>query len=366
MSDPLRSTLEGFVDHVDWHAMRGWAFDRAANGEPLWLEVQIDNEPPVAFLANMLRQDLIAAGYVPGTFGFELRFPQPLNPLVAHRVDVRDRQTGESLPNAPLALPAALRGSAESRSQFEAAITAEIEAAEHGDGLGDTIGFLLRQVDRLLQGKADGQSGLTALQHFRLRWNDYITGTKAMPPQPDIRPWALVIDTDLPDTAAQLAVIRALQSLGYRVAVISTRNLASTGAVAASLAAADVTVLGLPDYFTVEDVLRRHRGIFRAIVLCSPLLAAAYSVITRQHQPRAKLIAMLKTRDVGPGDEPLVISGALVTEFIVADTEELQQGLAQRLPGRRIELLAEDATDVEIAAWLGGLLPRLQLNVPSL
>ncbi len=365
MNDSETQTLDGFVDHVDWHGMRGWAMDRATPDEPLWLEVLIDELAPVAFLANMRRQDLVDAGFGRGTYAFELRFPQKLDPLVAHRVEVRCKRSGRALPNSPTHLAAAPMASADKRSGFEAAVEAEIAAAENGRELDATIGYLLQQVDKLLQGRAETASGATALHQFRLRWNDYLAGERAMPIQPDSRPWALIIDTELPETAAQLSILRAVQGLGYRVAVVGTRGLPGRGAVAHALSAMDVTTFGEPQFFTVEDVLRRHRSLFRAVICAGPLIAAAYAVVARIHQPRAKTIALLGDADAGRADQTLMLSAALHSECVVVETEALQQNLTQRLPGRRVERLVADADDAACASVFARMLPRLRMVQPT-
>jgi hypothetical protein len=332
----------------------------------LWLELQVDDAAPVAFLANLRRQDLIDAGYGGGTFAFELRFPQPLDPMMPHHLVVRSRQTGESLPNMPAILAAAPMSSPLQRAKFEAAIAAEIAAASEASAVDETIGYLLRQVDKLLQGRSEVVNGTASLQRFRLRWNDYLAGERAMPLQPDARPWALVIDTDLPETAQQLSVVKAIQALGYRVAVVATRSLQSEGVVAHSLAAMDVSVLGEPQYFTVEDILRRNRALFRGIILTTPMLAAGYGVMARLHQPRAKVIALLGDGEgeAARNDQPLVISASLIAEFLIVESEAFQATLAQRLPGRRVDLIRDLADQAETGAALAAMLPKLRISLP--
>eukprot|EP01037_Dinobryon_pediforme_P010809 gene10809-10888_t len=286
-ANPAPSLL-GYIDHADWHEISGWGYDPTTPNDPLWLEVVVDDEPPVAFLANLARPDLLEAGYGDGRHGFRLRFPIKLDPLHAHRIVVRRREDSLALTNSPILLARAPMASQDARTAFEAAIAAEIAAIGTGPEADTTIGFLLSQVDRLLQARADTESGVIALQQFRLRWSDHLPGHVPTPPVPDQRPWALLIDKDLLDTAAALTLVRALQSLGLRVAMAATADLRHDGATARSLAAMDVTVHGMPEHFTVEDILRRHRGLYRAVVLRGVPASSAYAVLARQHQPRAR------------------------------------------------------------------------------
>jgi hypothetical protein len=339
---PEQAALMGYIDFADWQVIRGWAYDPATPNESLWLEVQVDDGPAAPFLANLRRQDLIDAGYGDGSFGFDLRFPHKLDPLVPHAIMVRRRSDKMPMLYMPLELPRAPMSSTEVRAAFEAAISAEIAAVQEGPELDATMGFLLQQVDRLMQGRVDSLSGITALQQFRLRWNDYLEGERAVPLQPDARPWALVVDTELPETAPALAAVAGLQALGYRVAAIGTRALASEGAVVKSLTAMDVTVYGEPHYYTVEDVLRRHRGQFRAVLLRGATVAAGYGVVARIHQPRGRIVAFLNDPATDRSDPVLNLGAALVADTVVVETEAARTALKAQLPGRKVEVVSPD------------------------
>jgi hypothetical protein len=130
--DAPAGTLIGYIDHADWHEISGWGFDPAFPDAAMWLEVVVDDGNAVPFLANLHRQDLADAGYGDGSFGFRLRFPSPLAPLVPHSVMVRRRDDGAPLINAPALLARAPMASAEARAAFEAAISAESPALPKG------------------------------------------------------------------------------------------------------------------------------------------------------------------------------------------------------------------------------------------
>jgi len=335
--------LEGWLDHVDHRSISGWAFNPATPDQGLWLEVQVDDEPPIAFLSNMFRQDLLDSGFGNGRLAFHLMFPQPLAPWAEHSVALRWRDDGQMISNSPWKLARAPSASAAARAAFEAALSSEIEAAATGPDLDATLGFLLRQADRLLQTRADIQSGAQALQRFRLRWSDYLPGVRALPPQPDGRPWALIVDTELPDTEQAFTMINALHALGHRVAVVATRDLSTSCAIVDQLATIDVTVLGAPEHFTVEDVLRRHRALYRVVVLRGAATAAAYGAITRIHQPRARLIACLGDPPNDRSDPMLNLSATLIADVVLIQTEPAARQLHQQLPGRELYVLPPEA-----------------------
>jgi hypothetical protein len=345
-------TLLGYVDHADWHEISGWGYDPRTPESALWLEVLVDEGPPTAFLANLHRPDLAEAGYGDGRFAFRLRFPTPLNPLQPHRIIVRRRDDAAPLKNTPVVLARPPSASADARAEFEKDILAEIASLRTGDEVHATTGFLLAQVDRLLQGCADAASGATALQHFRLRWSDFLEGERAVSPTPDQRPWVLLIDQDLPDTQAALILVQALQAMGHRVAVVAVRELATHNATAKSLAAMGVTVHGMPLHFTVEDVLRRHRGLYRAVLMRGAQAASGYAVLARQHQPRARIVAMIGDPIRDRTDPLLHLGAALLADVVLVENEDQAARMRAQLAGRTVLVLPVDETATGVSSVL--------------
>lgn len=345
--------LQGFLDDADWYQIRGWAFDSDHPDEAQWLEVVVDDRPPVAFLANLSRTDLVQAGFTHGRFGFLLRFPTQLDPNQAHRVAVRRRSDGQELADSPRLLARAPSAAAEARAAFEGAVSAEIAAENDGGEREVTLAFLLRQVDRLLQGQVDSHSGATALQRFRLRWSDMLDGERAAVPSPNTSPWALVIDATLPEPGPRSTMVTALQCMGYRLAVVGAQGLDTGGPAAETLEASGVTVLGAPLHFTVEDVLRRHQGLFRTIVLRGALQAAAYGVLCRLHQPRARVITELGDLLRDRTDPVVRLISALVTDAVLVGTEASAEAVRRQLPGRTAHVLPAEAYIEDVLTTLG-------------
>jgi O-antigen biosynthesis protein len=365
MSQNPARTLDGYIDLADWHSLRGWAFDSAAPDEPQWLEVQVDDQPPIAFLANMQRQDLADAGYGRGAFAFELRFPAALDPRQPHRIAVRRRRDMTPLRNSPALLAAAPLSSDERRAEFEAMLDAEIAAAETGPEVDRTIASLLARADRLLDARAQAASGAAALHQFRLRWNDYLEGARARPIQPDSRPWALMIAAELPDGHFQVAALRAIQALGFRVAVLSQRDMLRCGSVAEALEAAEIRVFGAPEYYSAEDVLRRNRNQFRAVILWGTLMAAGYAIAVRIHQAKARVLTVLGDVPVERVEPAMLIAAAMLNDHLLAESEEAAAQIAQRLGGKQAVRIDGEMSADELGAALAPLLPRLRINRPS-
>ena len=293
MSEDAATTLKGYIDHADWHSLRGWAFDSAAPSEPQWLEVQVDEQAPIAFLANMQRQDLVEAGYGNGNFAFDLRFPISLD------------------------------------------------------------------------ARANAASGATALHQFRLRWNDYLDGARARPLQPDARPWVLMVSAELPESHLQLAILRAIQKLGFRVGVLAQRDMSRLGAVAASLEAMEIRVFGAPEYYSAEDVLRRNRNQFRAVILWGTLIAAGYSIVTRMHQAKARILSLLGDVAIERVEPAMLVAAAMLNDHLLTESDEAAAQIAQRLGGKQAVRIDGEMTDEQLGTTLVPLLPRLRISRPS-
>lgn len=334
----------------------------------VWLEVVVDDGAPVPFLANMYRPDLAEAGFGHGCFGFKLHFPTPLDPRRAHSLVVRRQGDHVLLKNAPWPLLRAPSAASEARTSFEAAISAEIEAVGTGAEIEPTLRFMLRQVERMMHCMAHTETGTVALHRFRLRWSDFLEGERAPFVTPDLRPWALVIETAISASVTQgpsdtqgpgRNLVSALQAMGYRVAVVGSQCLDTDADTLQKFHDENVTVLGAPMYFTTEDVLRRHQALFRVVVLCTPLITAAYALLCRIHQPRARIVAVLGT----PLGDPLrdrlspifTLSGALAADGALVETEAAAEMLRAQLPGRSVGVLAPSAKREEGVAVLAAL-----------
>lgn len=356
--EPLAEPLEGYLDAADWRMISGWARNPDDPDQPLWLECIIDDAAPIRFLANLLRPDLQRAGLGHGRHGFQLGLPGPLDPTVPHSIGVRRASDGRHLIGSPKLLPRAPLSSPDARAWFEGVISAEIEAAIAEADVMPTVEMLVRQIDRLLQARADIASLWRVRDRFRRRWQDMLGD--APPPAmatPDLRPSVLVIESELPATAEGQALITMLLGLGHRVAVIGATSLETSGPAAEALTAMGVTLHGRPHVFSVEDLLLREAGLYRCVVLRGLVATSAYGLVVRRHQPRARLLACLP--DVAPGgqDELLALIGGLSADHIITASADTAQLLGQRLPGRAVLVvgLARDSepTRVTLAGLLG-------------
>jgi hypothetical protein len=356
MTHPIESAaavveepLAGNLDDCDWHKFWGWACNPADPDKPLWLEVVIDDRPPVPLLANRLRGDLASAGFGRGWVGFHLYFPTPLDPRKPHTIGVRRANDGQHLPHSPWQLPAAPAGGPDVRREFEAIMSAEIEAARSSVELSAMTDFMVRQTDRLLQAACDSDSGRRTRALFKERWGETLDGSPLRMETPEPRPLALFIGFDLPAGEAAKAMVMGLQAQHMRVAAAAMRGLPTTGEAAEALTAAGVQVLGAPLLFSIEDLLGRHAGLFRVIMLHGVLAAAAYGITARLHNPGARIVAWL---DDPTQDAKASLAAQLLSDVVVTGTVANAALFDQRIRGWPIQIVDPDAEPHERAQAL--------------
>jgi hypothetical protein len=326
----------GYLDTAQRTAIVGWAYEPDEPNRSIWLEAVIDDAPPIRFLANFFRHDLVEAGFGTGRYGFTLQLAHRLNPLEEHVISVRRASDGRDLIGSPKRLERALAASPEVRAQFEAIFSAEIEAAADGPELIPLTHFLVEQLDRLLQMRAERENGTYDRDRFRTRWADTLEGGPVALDRPaDMRPWALLIEPELSCAAPILALVRAVQALGHHVAMVAA-NMEEPPDSAETLRAMGVRVLARPMHFTVEDVLKRDAGLYRCVMFGGALVAAAHSVNTRLHHPRSRIIARLAPPQAGSSEFLLTTSALLTADIALAATQAHATQLSQLVQGRQI------------------------------
>lgn len=172
---------------------------------------------------------------------------------------------------------------------------------------------------------------------------------------------ALLIDAALPqpdaDASAMPALARAMRALGYQVSFCPV-----DGAVAcvddelggSALAQAGAACLGLPAYRSVEEVLRRHAGVFDIVVLQGGGLARAYEPLVRLHCSEARVLfsagPLAHLRPPGMQDDPALFRAtrtaqrcemlaAYVCDATLVPSEHEAEVLRTALPGRAVHVM---------------------------
>ncbi|MBT5050496.1 MAG: hypothetical protein HOM58_18490 [Rhodospirillaceae bacterium] len=84
IDQPMESATEefvdvvGFIDSIGGSRVAGWVWNRERPGQPLEVEIRLDNQPIATVTADRLREDLVRASVGDGRHGFEAQLPEQL------------------------------------------------------------------------------------------------------------------------------------------------------------------------------------------------------------------------------------------------------------------------------------------------
>jgi glycosyltransferase involved in cell wall biosynthesis len=286
-----QGTLDGHLDHATRERIAGWARDAAQPDAPVALEILDNGVPVTRVLANLVRNDLAEAGVGNGRHGFDIVIPGGLSPLVRHTIRVRREGDGADIPGSPAVIEAA--GAFDDGVQQMVAKAVEAVGAE--DDQERVLSFMLAQVERLRQARANADAGRA--ERLVSRKLNRRLGPQAMAATDDPQPRALVIDAHLPAAGrdagsnAILSHIRALQQLGYAVSVAPADAMARPDPDAVTaLREAGVACCAAPFYASVEDVLCGQAGCIDVVYLHRAGIASRYLGLARRHLPNARIL----------------------------------------------------------------------------
>ena len=127
----------------------------------------------------------------------------------------------------------------------------------------------------------------------------------------------------------------------------------------------EIRVFGTPEYYSAEDVLRRNRNQFRAVILWGTLMAAGYSIVARLHQAKARILTLLGDVAIERVEPAMLVSAAMLNDHLLVESEEAAAQIAQRLGGKQAVRIDGEMTEEEIGAALAPLLPKLRISRPS-
>jgi glycosyltransferase involved in cell wall biosynthesis len=161
---------------------------------------------------------------------------------------------------------------------------------------------------------------------------------------------------------AVLSHVAALQALGWSVDFVASRELARGNDDAAALAASGVTCHRWPKITSVEEVLRRNRGLFDLVYLHRLSNAETYAAMVRNWLPQARVlysvadlhhVRLARQARVQASQELLQESQRLKRRELLAmrwadavithSTDEAAY-LAREVPGARVHVVPWDVT----------------------
>lgn len=270
------SSLDGQVDSVTPHVIRGWAFDPSRPETPVELVATDRGEELGVVVADAFRDDLAQAGVGSGRHGFELWLPRRLSPLERHVVRVFRRSDGRELFYSPVVLEPSDAFGLTMQTRLDELLRAPMSVGE----LDERIGYFLGLVETLKQRRAEARRGLEPRGRGALR----------------AAPRALVIDTILPDPArdagsnAILSHVRSLRRLGYDVTFLPSRLDVAARETIDALAGEGIALALKPVFASVEELLQRECDAYDLVYLHRLENAARYAPLVRMHQAGAHIV----------------------------------------------------------------------------
>lgn len=98
--------IKGYFETCGPDSLTGWATDAMAPGERLEVSILCDGVPAASIVADIFREDVLAAGTGDGRCGFHLPVPQVVFDGREHTIEVRELSTGVLLDGSPRFLTA--------------------------------------------------------------------------------------------------------------------------------------------------------------------------------------------------------------------------------------------------------------------
>ena len=259
--------LAGNLEEASPERVRGWAVNLFAPGKPVRLAIVADGARLASFAAAEPRPDVAAAGYGEGNCGFDLRLVG-LACLSPRGLAVCRAEDGARIDGSPTALEPQPREAL--WPNLLEAFAGIADAAERRADLDPPLAFLRVAAAQLAEARPD-----------------------LLPPAAEpAGPSALVIDDVWPaperdaGSNAVLDHMRSLARLGFRVTFVAA--LAMDRPESEALAESGAEWCCAPDYYSVEEVLRRHAGRFDLIYLHRVSNARKYGALARHYCPRAR------------------------------------------------------------------------------
>lgn len=278
------ATLNGQIDTVTPYRVLGWAQDPERPSEPVTLVVTNNGEILERTLADVFREDVRAAGFGTGAYGFDVWLPARLSPARRNVVRVFRESDGRELLYSPTILEPTDAFGPVLRARLSDLLRAPMEAP----ALNAAIDFFAGVLDGLKQRAADELS--QAEPRARAR------GAAASGIDIRSQPRALVIDDALPDPtrdAGSLAIlshIRSFARLGYEVSFLPSDLLGARTEPVTALESEGIVLYLSPQVGSVEEVLRRQPAAFDVVYVHRISNADRYAPLVRAFQPMALLI----------------------------------------------------------------------------
>ncbi len=343
--------LKGRLTRADRKGVWGWALD-ASSDEKTTVEVVVDGVVAGRVMAHDPRPTVTVLPPERRDCGFQLLFPLGLSALSRHEVRARRAEDGQELKGSPIVVERSATVDAALEQTIDNAVHAAIETASTPGDLDQALRFITEQIEHLITARAltpDAEGAPIPASFTALRQRlsaavaapvEPIAGFAETNPAGEAARRVLVVSDAAADPGGSerglLAHIESMVRLGLRVEFAQADHDGKPNAFTAAVQAAGAAVRSPPLDLSVEDILKRDRGLFDVVMLHRIEMYERYAALTRHYCPPTRIVYSIGTL----GFVDLTRRAVL---------QQWQAGLATARALRERELLAALSADVVLA-----------------
>ncbi len=298
--------LQGRLGRANWKGVWGWALDANSHGSKVAVEILLNGAIVGRVVAEEMRPNMTHLRPEQRACGFQFLFPNGLSALSRHLVRVRFAGNGPDLQDSPIVIEASPGFDPALEQTVGNALQVAANQARTAAELDAPLGFVVGEIQRLLEARRelagdDGPALPRELDSLNARWGEAMQELPALAangPGPSAataqRRRILVIGDAAPvldDSAlVLLAHMRSLVRLGAAVEFVPSEHAASATAQVAAVQAMGGLYHAPGLSPSVEDVLRRNRGLYDAVIVHRIGNAEKYSALARFYCPLARVV----------------------------------------------------------------------------
>ena len=293
------------LGRANWKGVWGWALDPDSPTAKVEVEIVLNDEVVGRVTATEHRPNMTHLPPEKRYCGFQFLFPNGLSALSRHVVRARSAADGTEFEHSPMIVEASPGFDPALEQTVGNALEVAVSAAQTQAELDEPLEFVVDQIGKLLAARkalpgGDSETlppGLAGLDERFVGLLRDGAGLAAAFPDPDraapLRR-VLIIGDPAPvlDDSSRLllAHVRALARLGLSVEFVASEFRADAKAQIAAVEAIGVMYHRPPLSPTVEEVLRRNRGLYDVVLLWRIGNFEKYAALARSYCPLARIV----------------------------------------------------------------------------
>jgi hypothetical protein len=298
--------LKSKLGRANWKGVWGWALDADSPETKVTVEIVINDRVVGRVVAGDPRPNLKILPPEQRNCGFQFLFPNGLSALSQHVVHARSAADGTEFEDSPMVVEAAPGFDPALEQTIANALEVAAGTASTQADLDSPLSFVVGQIARLMEARKQLPGGDTAalppeLAGLNERWAGLLSDPAALatafPERSGAdadRRRALVIGDSVTvlDEPARMVVahVESLRRLGLAVDFVAGEFRPPAATQVAAIEASGAVYQRPPLSLTVEELLRRNRGLYETILTVGIGNAEKYAALARHYCPMARVI----------------------------------------------------------------------------